>query len=1205
MALSNLELIGFKSFKNRIGMSFSGGVTCILGPNGCGKTNIVDAVRWVLGERSAQQLRSNKMENVIFNGTQVHKPMGHAIVNLTLSNERGIFPLDFNEVTVSRKVYRSGISEYFINKNPCRLKDIMELFADTGMGSHSYAVIEQEMMDLVLNDTQGDRKKMFEEAAGIVKYRMRREEARRKLKLTETDLVRLDDILEELEKQKNSLRYQVGKTTRYRKLKSRIRDWELILVRSRLSRLLAEKREEDRKLSEIEQLSSQDRTSMEEKEREVHRRKVEIVTLEKRSTELQNNRYDLRKKIQGIEEKLIQMRERRGENERRCDRAEAEIKEAENRIDNIKSRIGEIRGEFEETEALIEERKQQIRGTESEYIGISEQISRYSDELIGLKQTQLDFVQDRARLNSDIEHHQASISHLDTQIGSEREEVLNLEKRIRDLTETAGSLQGEVSALNEDLEDGRRRKETLSREKEALLNRLREIENSISGSETNLAKLRNRLELYTDMMKKYEGFSSGSKFLLRKGNRHIRGPVAELMDAERKYRKALEAALGGMLDGIVVDGYQGAVELIEELESSRKGGVGILVEAGAGMNVKDVEGAPGALGRLSSFVRVKGDAEEGGANFFRHIMVFDNLPDAIDFVTSNSSETAMHAVTLSGVYLSGGGKVYFSGKSEDEVPLLGRAEEVEKIKRDITGAESELRGLKSQRDDIQAGMERAADSLESLGGMLSDTGDKLSRSQEMLRDKEKELIWCREKYNLAMKSLEDLENTRKETLSHLEEVKLSLQLQHSSDDRSRIESLEEKIRSLQEKKDRMEESVTGLKVELASLKGSYEKKEEAIRGQKELERQFATVMENRKSEISSLEEENRDISREYNTQREIVGELLEQENEIELKISDLADQLEEKRNIAGGMEAALKREQKKIDELVTRANDARISVQSLETKMNDAIDMARDIYGEDFGCYLEGVEIPLTEKEKSVTPDMLQDAKDKLERLGPVNLAAVEEYEEIKERLEFINGQREDLIKAKEELREAISKINRKARRLFRETFKLVGDYFSQTFEVLFTGGHAELRLSENCDPLEADIEIVARPKGKKLQDISLLSGGERALTSLALLFAFYKVKPSPFCILDEVDAPLDDANTRRFTRMLKKFSEDTQFIIITHNKITMEIADSLLGITMQESGVTSVVPVDIERVEDVLNQKGAAGEKQLNQYDEKTVQRT
>jgi len=1186
-------------------MGFSGGVTCVLGPNGCGKTNIVDAVRWVLGERSAQQLRSNKMENVIFNGTQVHKPMGNAIVNLTLSNERGIFPLDFNELTISRKVYRSGISEYFINKNPCRLKDIMELFADTGMGSHSYAIIEQEMMDLVLNDAQGDRKKMFEEAAGIVKYRMRREEARRKLKLTETDLIRLDDILEELEKQKNSLRYQVGKTTRYRKLKSRIRDWELILVRSKLSRLLAEKREEDRKLSEIEKLSSQDRTSMEEKEIEVHRRKVEIVNLEKRSSELQNNRYDLRKKIQGIEEKLIQMRERRGENERRYDRAGAEIKEAESRIENIRNRIGEITGEFEETEALIEENKQQIRELESEYIGLSEQIGKYRDELIGLKQTQLDFVQDRARLNSDIEHHQVTISHLDRQIGSAREGVLSLEKRIQELTDTAESLQGEVSVLTEDMEEGRRRKEELYGEKERLLNRLRKIENSISGSETDLAKLKNRLELYTDMMKSYEGFSSGSKFLLQKGSSHIKGPVAELMDVERKYRRALEAVLAGMLDGIVVDGYRGVAELIEELESNRKGGVGILVASGAGINVREVEGAPGAIGRLSSFVRVRGEAVEGGANFFRHIMVFDNLPDAIDFVVSNSRETGMHAVTLSGVYLSGGGRVYFAGRSEDEVPLLGRAEEISKIKEDISRAESELSALISERDNIQQEIDGRESSLTELAGRLSDTGDRLSRSQETLRDREKELISCREKYTLAMKSLEDLENTRNETLSHLEEVKLSLQLRHSGDDRVRIESLEEKIGSLQEEKDRMEESVTGLKVELASLKGSYEKKEEAIRGQRELERQFTTVMESRKSEIVSMEEENGEISREYDSQREVVRELLEQENDIQLRISELADQLEEKRSAAETLEAELKKEQKKIEELVTRANEARIAVQSLETKMNDAIDMARDIYGEDFGCYMEGVEVPLSEKEKNITSEMLQGARDKLERLGPVNLAAVEEYEEIKERLDFINGQREDLIKAKDELREAIARINRKARRLFRETFKLVGDYFSQTFQVLFTGGEAELRLSENCDPLEADIEIVARPKGKKLQDISLLSGGERALTSLALLFAFYKVKPSPFCILDEVDAPLDDANTRRFTRMLKKFSEDTQFIIITHNKITMEIADSLLGVTMQENGVTSVVPVDIERVEDVLNQKGAAGEKQLNQYDEKTVQRT
>jgi len=1205
VALSNLELIGFKSFKNRIRMDFSRGVTSIIGPNGCGKTNVVDAVRWVLGERSAQQLRSSKMENVIFNGTQTHKPMGHAMVNLTLSNERGIFPLDFNEVTISRKVYRSGISEYFINKNPCRLKDLKELFADTGMGSHSYAIIEQEMMDLVLNDAQGDRKKMFEEAAGIVKYRMRREEAKRKLKLTESDLVRLDDILEELEKQKRSLRYQVGKTTRYRKLKSRVRDWELVLIRSKLSGLLREKREEGRKLSEIQELSSRDRSSILNKETEVEERKLEIVNLEKRHSQLQNSRYDLRKEIQGMEEKLIQMRERKGENERRCQRARAEIEEAENRIGNIRNRIEEVTGEFEETEKLISDKKEEIRRLEKEYTEVSGEIDKYRDELITLKQTQLDFVQDQARLNSDIEHHQLAISRLDSQIESEREKVLGLEAEIQSLTGIVGNAQEEVSSLTGRMEETQKRKTELARKRDQLQERLKKVETDISGDETGLAKLKDRFDLYTDMMKKYEGFSSGAKYLLRKGNVHIRGAVAELLDAEGKYRKALEAALGGMLDGIVVDNYGGALELIEELERNREGGVGILVESGAGVNTADIEDAPGAVGRLSSFVREKSGAEGISASLFRHILVFEVISDAMNFIASKGGEAGLDAVTLSGVYLTSGGRVHFSGRSDEKVPLLGRAEEIRKIEVEIGNVKRRLREMTAERDRIRRNIADISASMETLRDSLTDMENSLSQSQSKLRNREKELITAREKYSIEMRSLDELENSRKETLSHLEEVKLSLQLQHSSDDAERIKWLEEKIADLQKDKDRMESSVTGLKVDLASLKGLFEKREETIRGQRELERQFTSVIENRSVEIQSMEDENERISGEYGAEREAAKKLLEEENEIQSRISNLGDELEDKRSAAQSMEAELKKEQKQMEELVTRANDARVRVQSLETKMNDAIDMARDIYGEDYSCYMEGVEIPLTEEEESITTQMLQETKDKLEGLGPVNLAAIEEYEEIKERLDFINGQRDDLMNAKEELREAISKINRKARRLFRETFKQVGDYFSQTFEVLFTGGEARLRLSENCDPLEADIEIVARPKGKKLQDISLLSGGERALTSLALLFAFYKVKPSPFCILDEVDAPLDDANTRRFTRMLQKFSSETQFIIITHNKITMEMADSLLGITMQENGVTSVVPVDIEGVENVLDRKGAPRQKQLNDYDEKTVQRT
>jgi len=518
VSLKRLELAGFKSFMNPICLDFKEGVTAILGPNGCGKTNIVDAVRWVLGEQSARQLRSTKMENVIFNGTQLHKPVGQAVVNLTVSNERGRFPLDYSEITITRKVYRSGISEYFINKNPCRLKDIKTLFADTGTGSHSYSVIEQEMMDYVLNDAHGERKQMFEEAAGIVKYRIRREEAKRKLKLTEQDLVRLEDILEELGKQVRSLRYQVGKTKRYRRLKQKIRDWELILLRKRLSGFLSEKRVEEKRLSELEKISTEGSVSTSGMENEIEAMRLELVGLEKKNGSVQNDRYDLRKKIQSVEEKIIQLSERRAENERRIERNQKEIEEATGRIEGITERISSVNSKMENISGRIKAKKEEKLALQEEYGKLAGETEEVKSKLIGLKQTQLDFIQDQARLSNEIEHSESVLTRMDEQIREAREEVLRLDSENGRILEEKRGLQAEADSLRERL--GKIRETRLD-----LIGRKKKIEDSMPGLEARLsdrkeamARSISRCELYRKMLEDYEGFPSGATRKARPAN---------------------------------------------------------------------------------------------------------------------------------------------------------------------------------------------------------------------------------------------------------------------------------------------------------------------------------------------------------------------------------------------------------------------------------------------------------------------------------------------------------------------------------------------------------------------------------------------------------------------------------------------------------------------------------------------------------------
>ncbi len=1192
MSLSRLELVGFKSFMNPVTLDLKSGITCILGPNGCGKTNIVDAVRWVLGEQSARQLRSTKMENVIFNGTEVHKPTGFALVNMTVSNERGAFPIDYSEITITRKVYRSGISEYFINKSPCRLKDIRELFADTGTGSHSYSVIEQEMVEYVLNDAHGERRNMFEEAAGIVKYRMRREEAGRKLKLTANDLLRLDDILEELGRNVRSLKYQVGKTKRYRTISERIRSYGLVHLRRNLSDLLGKKREAEKELAGSRELTERDDVSLEEREMKVEEEKLLLVELEKKNTDLQNRRYEVRRKIQGAEEKIIQFSERKGEAERLIERAGREIEEAGTRLERIAERIEGVRTEVAVTGESISSEQEEIRKLGGLFEEVSVKIERIQGELIDLKQTQLDFIQDQARVENTVEHYEKILAELDERLDKMRGRIVSLE------SETA-ELSGEREAREGSLSDAQRVLSSLENENAERSARLEAVESKIgtnssavAGKRASHAAMESRHELYTRMKEDFEGFPGGARHVLKKGDSRVRGPLAEMIGTKKEYRRALEAVLGGLMDGVVIDSIPGAVDLVRELSEEKLGGARFLADdPGWNASSKPAPKADGMLGAIAAFVDTPAEARRAVDQLLDGIFLFDTIENALGFITSGWGG-AGGAVSLSGIYYSRGRGIYFSGSPGEEVSIFGRTGEIKKLAGKIRSLEKEIAGLEKEGGSLRSEKESLKERIEEIARLSTRAREELGLRREAFQEVEREYIMGKEKASMMMKSLDELENGRAETLSKLEEARLALAMQRDSGDISDSERLESELSGLRKNREELDAGLTSRKVRLASLQGTLDRQNEELRGLGEMEKQFRAIIEQRSVEISSAKEETARLERSIGEERVVVKTFLDEESSHEEEIGRMHDLLEEKRELIGGIEGKLKESKAEREAIFEKINDLRVNLSSIDTHMKDLVDRGMELYEENLGCYVEGVEIPLTEEDRLITKEMLEGEKRKLESLGPVNLAAIEEYDEKKQRFDFLTSQKEDLVKAREELDEAIRKINRRARKMFLETFTAVKGYFSEIFVVLFEGGEAELHLGEGSDPLEADIIIKARPKGKRVQDISLLSGGERALTALALLFALYKAKPSPFCIFDEVDAPLDDANIQRFVRMLEKFSEETQFIIITHNKRTMEAADQLFGVTMEEKGISRIVSVDLTEIEDLLARRRPAAPK-------------
>jgi chromosome segregation protein len=1173
-----------------VSLDFREGITAILGPNGCGKTNVVDAVRWVLGEQSARQLRSSKMENVIFNGTEIHKPLGYAVVNMTINNEKGIFPLDYSEITITRKVYRSGISEYFINKAPCRLKDIRELFADTGTGSHSYAVIEQEMVEYVLNDAHGERRNMFEEASGIVKYRMRREEALRKLKLTEGDLVRLEDILDELGKNVRSLQYQVGKTRRYRTLSERIRDWGLILLRGSLSQFLVQKRGAEADLVEATGASREGDSSLDEYQGRVEEEKVRLVELEKRNTDLQNQRYEIRRRIQSSEEKVIQYTERGGEAGRRIERAGLEIEEARTRLSKISDRVSGVKVEEEVTSERIAEEKEALRTLGGRFEEVSMRIERLQAELIDLKQTQLDFLQDQVRVKSSQEHYEAVLRELDERSSGMRERIVSLESETGTLLARRNESEAAFAAVQESLSALEKGRETARSRYEEVDASLSRREGSLAGMKTELAKLISRHELYQRMKENFEGFPGGARHVLKKGDSHVRGPLAEILRTDDRYRPALEAVLGGMTDGVVVDTMSGAMRLISELSNGRLGGARFFLEdVNSPEALECPDGAPGLVGRLSDFVDIDGSRRPMAEHLLGSTLVFETADHAMDFIASGAGRE-FGAVSLSGIYFCRGKGIYYAGAPEEEISLLGRAEEIQRMREGISALQAETAAEEAEcareRGEKDGLRSRIADD----DARISATRGEIAVKRETLQEIERDYIMKKEKCSLLMKSLDEIENSRVETMSKLEEARLALAMQQGPGDHSVPARIETELAERVAEKSDLETALTEKKIRLASLHGIIDKQREEIRGLGEMEKQFGAIVAQRTEEISAAKEESSKLAALVAEERESVRGLIEQESSFQEEIDSLLGILEEKRSAIAGMESDLKARRSERERIFNLINEVKIRLSTIDTRMRDLVEKGREVYGADLGCYLEGVETPLTEEERAVTPEMLDGEKRKLESLGPVNLGAIEEYDEKKERLDFLESQKQDLVKAKGELEEAITKINKKARSLFLETFNTVRGYFGGIFEVLFEGGEASLELSEGSDPLEADIIISARPKGKRLQDISLLSGGERALTAMALLFALYKAKPSPFCIFDEVDAPLDDANIQRFVRMLDKFSGETQFIIITHNKRTMEAASSLFGVTMEQKGVSKIVSVNLTEIEDVLENRRSSG---------------
>jgi chromosome segregation protein len=1216
--LKRLDIQGFKSFPQRIRVDFGPGITSVVGPNGSGKTNIVEAIRWVLGEQNMRHLRGDTLEDVIFTGSAQRKQLGMAEVSLTMFNNRGVLPVEYTEIAIARRTFRNGQSEYFINKKPCRLRDLRDLFLDTGMGSHAYSLIERGMVDNVLSDESGHRRFLFEEAAGIMRYKTRKKEALQKLDLTLSDLTRVNDIVVEIEREVRSLARQVGKARRFSRIREEIKALDLGLAKEDYERvsgggsalMARHARDEERRVS-LSTALAQHEAKLEQlkldllgREAEVRLAQEELNEREARGVALLNEVAVLRERRAGLLERLEHARSEGV----RLTATLGQLRDAKEKLEEERTRLGSVE----------QEKARELSAMASSIEAMLPRLEERREALRQRKQLSLDLFQTRVKQQSAAEGWAAKENELSRKKEDLNKESAALEAEERSLAAALEAIGRAAESSVAGVERARARVESETRAITEIEEQMRAHDESEKRAREEYAALESRRSTLRELKDRYEGYDDSVRSLVAGPTRpeRILGTVGDVLHASGDWLAALEASLGEAVQFIVAERTDAAIKALKTLESSGGGratfiALDRLSWARAVEVPEKILNSPGVHGLLLEHVRFEPGFIALASFLLSGVVVVDSIDVGLKLLEENR-ELRLHFVTRHGEHVRGPGIFQGGGGPTRAGSVLRREEELERVEREIERSSAELKIALTLTETLRGGRVEAQAAVEDANRELREA-EEAQRAEEARRAEHQIRKDGVARARGTLRTALDVVDA--ELKAALVEAEIAGQALQSTDEKhGRLEDdlarVEAGVREMEQERERLGALHADLRIEATRVKTAFE----ASLG--EMERVTLSGQEAERGIAARIEEAADTERRIRETHEE--GERKEQElsTEIALK-SEKEKALQGSRERFGSVKGA-------VDDLETKARDLRrehhevteqlhraeLERAESESELRVLIERVRNEYEVDLATWTPQASVqsepsPLAEieevdfeGEEAQVPDeaivtradggpvsgampvsreerreRLALVQEKLRSLGPVNLLAMQDYEERRQRLGFLAGQRKDLDDARLSLLEAIEKINVTAAELFQKTFVEVNENFQKVFRTLFEGGEAALTLSGD-DPLEAEIDILARPRGKKPQSLSLLSGGEKALTAIALLFAIYLVKPSPFCILDEVDAPLDDANVDRFVLLLREFSQKTQFIVVTHNKKTMEVADCLYGVTMEEPGVSKLVSV-------------------------------
>jgi chromosome segregation protein SMC len=1180
MYLKRMEMQGFKSFADKTVIELKQGITTVIGPNGSGKSNISDAIRWVLGEQSSKALRCSKSLDIIFAGTQNRKSLGFAEVSLVFDNADGGLPIEYTEVTVTRRIYRSGETGYFINKVPCRLKDLQELFMDTGIGKDGYSIVGQGKIDEILSNKSEDRRHIFEEASGIVKYRVRKQETEKKLEHTKLNLLRINDILSEIEGNLEPLQAQSEKAKKYLNIRDNLKNIEVGLFLYNI----------DQNKKDIEKITEDENIT-----------KEQCDTEETRLERIKTVKEQLKEEIDDITNKIEQMSNLGFESQKEIEMLNSDINVSKTKISNNEENEKRFLEEIEEKTTRLKELEEEQKQKDEKRENLRKNKERFTKELEE-KQAELDKITEKLSKEAlEIEKHKKQVEENTDKKYEKQANIKEQEINFENDEKRQKQLKNEIQNIISELDNTRMKKEEVSKdfyEIEAIRNKnIKELENiakqkeevnqkiktyqiKINTMSNELRMKESRQKFLIETEKEKEGYTKSVKTLLKDCENNpelkkgIEGVLANLIDVPEELQTAIEMSLGMALQNIVTETEQDAKKLVEYLRKNNIGRASFLpITSIKGKKIDNIKGnKSGIIGIAAELVKYNKKYEQIIYNLLGRTVIVDNMDTAIRIAKENGQNFKI--VTQEGDIINTSGAITGGAVMKKTVNILGRENEIKKIGQEIKKTQENIEKIEKEKEEYE----------ESIEGIL----EIAERLEKELQENEITYATGKQKVLSFEEEIQKIEN-RLQKLKE-EQSKLEEQKEFATNKKAKIQKEIEEINTENEKLSKIiteyaelnkdnQKYIDDLNFDITNLKISVSSFDESESSIEEIKERIQQEVEANKQSIKNKQEQIEQSKQETQNLKEAIKKIQEQIEKIKEEVKSSGSKIEELKKSRAEKNEKLTTQEEQITEKFKIIEDLKgqiVKIDVRKTKIQEEITETINKLWEEYELTPNSIEEYEKPKNVSETKKQVNKLRTQMREMGSVNVESINEYKKQKERYDFMSEQRLDLENTMSKLRKIITDMTAIMKEQFEEKFKEINKNFGEVFAELFGGGKAEVKLEDEQNILECGIDITAQPPGKKLQNMLLLSGGEKALTAIALLFAILRINPAPFCVLDEIEAALDDVNVYRYAEYLKKFAQNTQFLVITHRKGTMEAADSVYGVTMEESGISKLLSMKL-----------------------------